>query len=322
MVTAKKHAAALALALLTPAAALAQTVPDETAFAVTALLAGASAEDMARRATAIMESHLGAARGLAFMVSVSSAGTSRVILKFGPSVGEDAAARAVDEQIARLRGRLPEDIGAPIVSRMSMAAQPVAYIAFSTERYAPAEVTEMLAPFERALLQSSDAFESLVRLGAHYPFVGLRLDLVRLAANGITVQKVRAALALEGIESEPVSRVPGEFALRLTRDSRPAEPEEVANTRIRNGLGDDVRLRELGVVMRDALSDGTIARFDGKSVVLIEVHPRNGISAVEATRAVHRGVRALAIRLPGGVSHRTGYSCGACAALAAEEEHR
>ena len=170
----------------------------------------------------------------------------------------------------------------------------------------------------RALLRSTDAFESIAPFGAHYPFTGLNLDLVRLAANGITVQKVRSALASRSIDSQPL----GEFAFRLMRDSRPADPEEVSNIRLRNGFGDEVRVRDIGVVMRDALSDGTIARFNGKSVVILEVNPRNDMPPVEAARAVHRGIRALAIRLPGGVRYWTGYACGACAALVAKEEHR
>jgi multidrug efflux pump subunit AcrB len=321
MASAIRHAAALALALAAPAAARAETIPDETAFAVTALLAGAAAEDMAARVTAVMETRLGAAPALAFMVSVSSAGTSRVLLKFKPDVAEDEAAPAVEAAIERMRGRLPEAAGVPIVSRMSMLTQPAAYLAFSSDRHSYGELTVMLEPLGRDLLASSADFESLSRYGAHYPMLGLRLDLTRLAANGITVGKIRAALAIAGIDSEPLTKVPGEFAFKLMRGDRLPEPEDVERLTLRNGFGDTVRMRDLGVVALDAISDGLIARFDGRSAVLIELHPRNGISAVDAARAVHRGVQAIAQRLPGGVRHAIGYSCGACDRIA-RREHR
>ena len=316
MASAIRHAAALALALAAPAAARAETIPDETAFAVTALLPGAPAEDLAARVTALMETRLGAAPGLAFMVSVSSAGSSRVLLKFKPEVAEDDAARAVEAAIERLRGHLPEPAGPPIVSRMSMLAQPAAYLAFSSDRHSYGEITLMLEPLERDLLASSANFEALSRYGAHYPMLGLRLDLTRLAANGITVGKVRAALAIAGIDSEPLTQVPGEFAFKLRRGDRLPEPEDVESLTLRNGFGDAVRLRDLGVVAREAISDGLIARFDGRPAVLLEIHARNGVSTLEAARAVRRSVADVTARLPGGVRHAIGYSCGACDRMA------
>lgn len=318
MAQGKRYVAALALALLAPAAASAETVPDETAFTVTALLADAAAEEMDRRVTAVMERRFGAAPGLAFMVSITGAGESRVILKFKPDVAEDAAARAVEAAIEQMRGGLPAGAGAPILARMSMTTLPAAFVGFSSEDRSQAELTEMLVAVERELFAASDAFEAIVRYGAHDPMLSLRLDLLRLAANGLTVRSVQAALALNGIDSQPL----GEFAFRLLRNGRPADPEDVARVTMRNGLGNAVPLHDVGIVAREAQSDGLIARFNGRSVVLLTMSPRNGISPLDAVRAVHRGLSAVAGRLPGGVRHAVGYPCGACADAVAREPSR
>jgi multidrug efflux pump len=267
---------------------------------------------MAQVVTPVLESRLGGTEGLAYMVSIAGAGETRLILKFKPRVAEAEAARALEKQLGRLRGQLPEGASDPIIARIELPAQPVAYLAFSTEHHSAAEITALLKPIERELLQPPSEIDLLRRYGAHDPVLRLRLDLLRLAEHGLTVSRVRLDLARQGIATVPE----GEFILSLQRENHLAD---LADLTFRTGHGDTVRLADIGTLERGARSDGFFARLDGRPVVLFEIEARVGLSALDAARAAHRQIASLRNHLPARVRYKVEYSCGACAAQIAKE---
>ena len=54
----------------------------------------------------------------------------------------------------RVRGRLPDEIDEPIVSKVEADAQPILYLAFSSDRHSSMEVTDFADRFVKDRLQN------------------------------------------------------------------------------------------------------------------------------------------------------------------------
>jgi multidrug efflux pump len=315
MVTATRRmilAAILALAWTIASPARAELPFAETMIEVEFTFAGTPLEAVAERLTPVVENNLGAAPGLGFIVSWSRAGQVRLVLKFKPGIGESAALAGVRRQIAQALAQLPPAGGEPAIRAVPPERQPVAYVAFIGDRFSLGDVTRIVEPQVRERLQTAVGVEGIRLYGSRREIGRVRLDRDRLAAYGLSEEAVRAALAQNGIEASPA---PDGDAPGLTLRNR-FEPESVGQIVVKTVNGVPVRLRDIAQIERSHMHDGVVVRYDGAIGVLLEVAKRSEIGMAEAARALAAALPETFIRLPGGLSHKTGFSCERCVSAA------
>ena len=95
--------------------------------------AGANAKILESQVTQILEDSLSGIEGIDFMSSKSRSEKSQITLTFKLDRDPDSAASDVRDRVGRVRGLLPEDIEEPIVAKVEADAQPIIWLAFSSE---------------------------------------------------------------------------------------------------------------------------------------------------------------------------------------------
>ena len=308
-------ATALVLAAATsPFAAPAQTNPatSETSISVEFAIAGAKVEAIDALITPKLENYLGAAEGLQFMVSMVRAGSGHVTLKFKPAVNPDVALANVRSQLARALAELPPEIGRPEVTKIEASAQPVAYLAFHSDRRPPAELTRIVDPLARQMLQTVSGIEDVRLVGARPEVIRIRLDRNRLAAHGLTPGDVEAALRRANIVVR-AGRRDGEEHEFLVDPKAAMAPEALNRIVIKAAADKILRLGDIARVELAAQFDGTHVRFDRQPAMLVVVTRRAGADPIEVTRGVRARLPDILVHLPQSVDHKIGYSCERCA---------
>ena len=228
------------------ASARAEAPLAETMIEVGFTFAGTPLETVAERLTPPIENNLGAANGLGFMVSWSRTGQVQLVLKFKPGVGESAALASVRRQIAQALAQLPPANGEPMVRAVPPERQPIAYVAFIGDRFSLGDITRIVEPQVRERLQTAVGVEGIRVYGSRREIGRVRLDRDRLAAYGLSIEAVRAALAQNGIEASPA---PDGDAPGLTLRNR-FEPESVGQIVVKTVNGVPVRLRDIAQIER------------------------------------------------------------------------
>ncbi|MCB1656720.1 MAG: efflux RND transporter permease subunit, partial [Pseudomonadales bacterium] len=92
---------------------------------------GASAPIVEATVTKILEDSLSGIEGVDYMTSSSRTGRSQVTVAFKPSVSLESATSDVRDRVSRVRGRLPDTVDEPIVTKTEADAQPIMWLAFS-----------------------------------------------------------------------------------------------------------------------------------------------------------------------------------------------
>jgi multidrug efflux pump len=300
-------AAAMAFAWLTSPAARAEVAVAEPMIEVEFAFAGAARDTVADRLTPLIENDLGGAPDLGFMISWSRAGQSRVVLKFKPGVRESAALERARRQADQALGRLPSGSAPPAIRAIAPERRPIAYMGFIADRFSLADVTRIVEPRVREALQVVVGVEAVRVYGARPEIGRIRLDRARLAAYGVSIEDVRAALRQRGIAAAGTE--PDALTVPATADLA-ALGDLVL--KVINGAA--VRLRDVAQIERAAASDGIVARYDGAVALVVEVTRRPEIGGAEAARALAAQLPGTLMRLPGGLSHKAGFSCERCAA--------
>ena len=97
--------------------------------AVTTVLEGASPETVEREVTQVLEESINTIEGIRTLASTTREEVSEITIEFELKRDVDIAAQDVRDKIARVRGRLPDDVDPPIIAKQDADARPIMWIA-------------------------------------------------------------------------------------------------------------------------------------------------------------------------------------------------
>jgi multidrug efflux pump len=151
---------------------------------------GASAEVLESQVTRVLEESIERHEGIAYLLSITRPERSLVVVNFKLSRDPEAAASDVRDRVARVRGILPDEIDEPVISKREADAQPILYLAFSSDRHTPLEISDFADRYVKDRLQSISGVAEARIFGERRYAMRIWLDAARLAAYALTPQDV------------------------------------------------------------------------------------------------------------------------------------
>jgi multidrug efflux pump len=280
---------------------------DEPVLTVETKYRGASADVIESRVTKPLEDALAGIEGVDVLTSISRAENSQITVKFRLERNPDAAAADVRDRVARTRGKLPEDIDEPVIAKIEADANPIIWLAFSSDRLSALEVTDIASRLVKTRLQTLPGAADVRIFGERRYSMRIWLDRTKLAAYRFTPQDVEDALARQNVEV-PAGRIESrarEFSVVAETDlSRPAQFENVI---VRYVSGYPVRIRDLGRVEVAALDERSVVRFNGRPAVALGVIKQATANPLELSNAIREELPRIVADLPEGVSVNIAY---------------
>jgi multidrug efflux pump len=107
---------------------------DRPVVLVETIWRGASAQVLESQVTRVLEESIAGIEGIDYIRSITRQERSLVVVQFQLTRNQDTAAADVRDRVGRVRGRLPDEIDEPIISKSEADAQPIMYLAFSSDR--------------------------------------------------------------------------------------------------------------------------------------------------------------------------------------------
>ena len=193
-------------------------------------------------------SRLAGIEGIEYMSSISRPERSQITVRFRLTRDPDGAANDVRDRVGRARGQLPDEIDEPIVAKVEADAQPIIYLAFSSDRHSPMEVTDYADRFVKDRLQNLPGVADVRIFGERRYSMRIWLDRARLAAYRLTPQDVEDALRRQNVEipAGRVESVAREFTVVTETDLRTPEQFEQTSSCARRRLPGAPRRRRPG----------------------------------------------------------------------------
>jgi multidrug efflux pump len=114
---------------------------DEPVVTVETNFKGASSDIIESQVTQILEESLSGIEGIDYMSSISRQEKSQITIRFRLDRDPDAAANDVRDRVSRVRALLPDEIDEPVIAKVEADAQPILYLAFSSDRHSPISPT-------------------------------------------------------------------------------------------------------------------------------------------------------------------------------------
>ncbi|MGD9537275.1 MAG: efflux RND transporter permease subunit [Alphaproteobacteria bacterium] len=280
---------------------------DEPVVSVETRYTGASAEIIESQVTQPLEDSLAGIEGIDVISSISRPEQSQISVRFKLDRNPDSAAADVRDRVGRVRALLPDDVDEPVISKVEADAQPIIWLAFSSDRHSSLEVTDYADRFVKDRLQNLPGVAGVRIFGERRFAMRIWLDRARLAGYGLTPQDVEDALRRQNVEI-PSGRIESEareFTVLTETDLR--TPEQFNNLIIREAEGYLVRLADVGRAEIDARDTRVIARYKGESAVALGVTKQATANPLEVSQAVREVVPEITANAPEGMRIEVAY---------------
>jgi multidrug efflux pump len=280
---------------------------DVPVVTVETIYVGANASIMESQIAQILEDSLSGVEGIDYLVSKNSSEKSQITVYFKLDRDADSAANDVRDRVGRVRGQLPTGIEEPIVSKVEADAQPVIWMAFSSDRHSALDVTEYADRQVKDPLQTVPGVASVMLAGEREYAMRIWLDRNKMAALNVTPQEVEQALRQQNIEipAGRIESVEREFTVLTQTDlNREVEFEDII---LRKSDGYLVRLKDVARVEQAAKSERVVTRFNGKSAVALGIIKQSVANPLSVSQGIQERLPKIRAALPEGMKVEIAY---------------
>jgi multidrug efflux pump len=274
---------------------------DQPVVSVVTSYPGASPEIMESQVTQVLEASIAGIPGVDILSSTSRQETSRITARFTLGTDPEDAAADVRDRVSRVRGRLPEEVDEPVINKVEADAEPILYLAFTSDRLSPLEITDFVDRDARDRLQNIGGVAEVQILGERRYAMRIWVDRDRLAAYDLTVQDIEDSIRRQNLEvpAGRIESVDREFSV-LSRTGL-ATPEEFRAIVVKDADGFAVTLGDVARVEVGPEDDRRATRFNGKNSVTIGIIKQATANPLDVAQAVRAALPDLLENLPAGM---------------------
>ena len=272
---------------------------DIPTITITTRLVGAAPEEIETDITDKVEEAVNTISGIDQLQSVSSEGTSQVIVSFDLEKNIDVAAQEVRDKVNTILRDLPKDADPPIIQKIDPDAVPILGIALSGP--APIrDITEYADKKLRRRLESINGVGQVLILGGRPRQINVVVDTAKLTALGLTTAQVTAALQAQNVQIPGGKVEQGLRDLTLRTYGRVQSPQDFTNIPISDKNGYVVKIGDVAHIEDSVSEPESIASVDGRPAVVMNIRKQSGTNTVEVVSTLKSKLDELKNDLPPG----------------------
>jgi multidrug efflux pump len=275
---------------------------DEPVVTVATTYLGASADIVETQVTKPLEDSIAGIEGVDVLTSISRPERSQITVRFRLDREPDGAAADVRDRVARVRSKLPQQIEEPVIAKVEADANPIIWMAFSSDTRTPLEVSDIANRFVKPRLQTLPGAADVRIFGERKFSMRIWLDPNRLAGFRLTPGDVEDALRRQNVEV-PSGRIESrqrEFTVVSQTDLR--RVAEFENVVVRTVNGYPVRIKDVASVELAAENERTSVRFNGRNALALGLIKQATANPLTLAQALKTELPRIQSELPPGVT--------------------
>ncbi|HLL45604.1 MAG TPA: efflux RND transporter permease subunit, partial [Longimicrobiaceae bacterium] len=273
---------------------------------------GASPDVVEREVVEPIEEAISSISGIDRINSQSLDGFAIIIAEFDFEKDIQQATQDIRDQISQIRGDLPQEMEEPILTRFDPNDFPIVSLSLTSARLSAPELTRLADPGITRELRGIPGVAEVEVVGGLERELVVELRPQSLAASGVSVGQVVQALQTQNLAA-PVGRLEGSLSERTIRlRGRLETPADFAQLVVAQQGGRIVRLGEVAAVRDGTEEQRTLALFNGREAVGINITKAQGYSTTAVSAQVLERVQEIqkGEMLPEGVEFRVVQNAG------------
>jgi len=261
---------------------------DQPIISVRTSYPGANSDVIENQLTEPLEQSINGIPGIRSLTSVSSQGSSRIMVEFELDVDMETAANDVREKVSKAQRFLPRDVDPPTVEKNDADAQPILMLAISSDQRNMLDLSEIAELTFKEQLQTISGVSAVTIWGQKRYSMRLWLDPVKMAARGVTPMDVRTAIGRENVEL-PAGKIEGHtMELSIRTLGLMSRPEQFNQLIIKKDSRSVVRFQDIGWAELGPEDEYGGMKLNGIPMVGCAIVPQPGSNHIAIADEVYR----------------------------------
>jgi len=264
---------------------------------VTTTLEGATPEEVENQITKPIEEVVNTISGIDELRSTTKEGISQVFVTFSLEKPVDVAANEVRDKVATIRDDFPPGTNPPVIEKLDPDATPILAIVVSGRRSAR-EITEIADKRIKRPIETVSGVGSLTCVGDRKREIQIELDADRLAAYGLSAERVKQAIQQQNAEIPGGRITKGQHEEGLRTLGRIEEVEDFNRLIVADVKGAPVRIADIGRAVDGIEEPRTLSRLNGENAVSLLIRKQSGTNTVQVVDRVRQRLSQIRQGLP------------------------
>ena len=266
---------------------------------VSASLPGANPDTMATSVAQPLERQFAQIPGVTQTTSTSGLGTTTVVVQFDLDRNIDAAANDIQAAINAASGQLPSDLPSPPTYRKVNPADAPIMLLSATSDVLPLTVVDDNADTKLAQRISQIQGVGLVSIGGEQkPAIRVQIDPARLVTKGLSLEDVRARLALTTV-NQPKGNIDGALrSLTIYANDQLTQAASWDDVIVAYRDGAPIRVRDIGTAVDGPEDMKKAAWANGKRGVFLVISNQPGANVIETVDRIKQELPRLQAAMP------------------------
>jgi len=266
----------------------------------TIIYPGASPEQVEREVLEPIEEAIQSISGVKSINGEARDGFAQIVTQFVYAKDLSEATQDIRDAISTKRQDLPQEMEEPILRKFNPTDAPIVTLSLYSTSLTPAQLTQIADPGITRELRSIAGVADVQVSGGVKRELTVNLDPQRLQSAGVSVPQVVAALQAGNL-AVPVGRVTSALDERTIRlQGRLQSPDDFMQLVVSERNGRVVRLGDVATAVDGVEEQRSLALYNGRDAVGIEIKKTNGYSTTAVAEAIFKKVEALRPTLPKG----------------------
>ncbi|MBU8905959.1 efflux RND transporter permease subunit [Desertibacillus haloalkaliphilus] len=256
---------------------------------------GAAPQEVEQLVSRPVESAVGGIEGVTSVESVSSPGSSLVVLQFDWGRNIDESMNDIRDRIDQVAGMLPDGADRPSILRIDPQQMPVMWIGLSGAD--PQRLTEIAEDEVEPFFERVSGVASVGLEGGQQREIQVELNRAQLLNYGLTGSQVVQAINTENNATSAGNLTRGSQDLQLRIDGEFTSIEDIEKTPIPLQQGGSVKVSDVAIV-NDTYKDVTSKSLvHGEEAIVLSIMKQSDGNTVEVSDAMYGAIEAMQAEL-------------------------
>jgi len=253
---------------------------------------GAGPEEVESIITKPIEEVLGTVSNVDTISSISSAGSSIVMVQFEDGTDIDMASLDMREKIDLIKGYLPSGASEPMVLKIDMNSLSSIVVGVSSkmESY---ELTEFLDSKVINRLERIEGVASVSMTGNEQREIQVVVDKEKLDGYGVTMSQISSYLMAENINYPSGNVSDGIYNLQLRTVGEFTSVEDIKNMPVMTANGSVIRLSDVAYVSETAVEGTTRAYINDEKGIVISISKQSNANIVDISNEIEEELKKI-----------------------------
>lgn len=266
---------------------------------VRASLPGASPEIMASSIATPLEKQMSAIAGITEMTSISSLGSTQVVMQLDLDKSIDGAARSAQAAINAAQGTLPHNLpNLPTYKKVNPIDGPIMVIALSSTLTRPGEIYDFASSVLSQKLSQVEGIGEVIIGGGSLPAVRIQLNPKLLNHYNISLNDVRQVI------NQQTSYLPkgqlgnAQYSSEITSDYRWFSAKHYLPLIIAYKNGQPVRLSDLGTAIDSVEDIHNAGMANGEPTNVLILFKQPGANIIQTIERLYKTLDSIKSSIP------------------------